>query len=357
MMQLLLAAAAAAAHAATPTTMRAVRQTKACNEPFTCVKIDTVQTPKPQNGQALIQINASSVNPSDVDGIEYGGCTQGCGNDLAGVVMSCPGCARLKAGDQVWGFGGPSYADYTAAPEQQVGLKPASLSFSEAATIPEVGLTSLFSLKRTGVPPSKPMPTGSPWTKANLTVVITAGQGGTGFIGIEIAKAYGAAHIATAATGADGIAFVKSLGADFVTDYKKQDIFDALPDNSVDIVYDNYGAEGTADKAMHAIRPGGTYLLMPHGECYSSKVQGPPCLSANPKAGVTQLNYVTGPDYEAYALQGLDEMRALFEAGKLSAHIDKSFPLADIAKAFSYSAGPGEGGVGDHIGKISVTSY
>ena len=55
-------------------------------------------------------------------------------------------------------------------------------------------------------------------------------------------------HIATATTGAAGIAFVKSLGATFVTDYKVKDIFAALPDNSVDIVYDNYGAEGTADK-------------------------------------------------------------------------------------------------------------
>jgi hypothetical protein len=72
----------------------------------------------------------------------------------------------------------------------------------------------------------------------------------------------------------------------------------------VDIVYDNYGAEGTADKAMHTIREGGVYLLMPHGECYSKRTQGPPCLSANPKAGVRQVNYVTGPDFALHGLQG-----------------------------------------------------
>ena len=49
---------------------------------------------------------------------------------------------------------------------------------------------------------------------------------------------------------------------------------------------------------MKVLRAGGTYLLMPHGECYEKKTQGPPCLSANPKKGVRQLNYVTGPDFE-----------------------------------------------------------
>ena len=124
------------------------------------------------------------------------------------------------------------------------------------------------------------------------------GCAGTGSVGIELAKAWGAKHIATATTGSAGIAFVRSLGATFVTDYKQQDLFDALPENSVDIVCeklpsfllslslsifgihgqyidialsvppcvsdDNYAADGTADKAMRAIRPGGMYLMMPH---------------------------------------------------------------------------------------------
>lgn len=349
-------AAVAIATTQIPTTMRAAREVGMCNAPFNCVKVKMVTTPTPKDGQALVRVNASSVNPSDVDGIEFGGCIAGCGNDMAGTVVACPGCKNFKVGDQVWGFGnGRAYADYVVSDEATLGFKPKTLDFTKAGTIPEVGLTSLFSLKRTTVPTDTPLTPGSPWTnRKNLTVVVTAGQGGTGFIGIEIAKAYGAAHIVTAATGA-GIDFVKSLGADTVTDYKVQDLFSALPDNSVDIVYDNYGAEGTADKAMHAIRPGGAYLLMPHGECYTKKIQGPPCLSANPKKGVTQMNYVTGPDYEKYSLQGLDELRSLFDAGKLTAAIDKSFSLDNIAGAFAYSAGPGEGGVGYHVGKISVT--
>ena len=71
---------------------------------------------------------------------------------------------------------------------------------------------------------------------------------------------------------------------------------------------------------MRTIRPGGVYLLMPHGECFSKQTQGPPCLSAHPKPGVRQLNYVTGPDFEAHALQGLDEMAALFDVSAVASN-------------------------------------
>ena len=120
-------------------------------------------------------------------------------------------------------------------------------------------------------------------------------------------------------------------------------------------MYDNYGAEGTADKAMRTIRAGGTYLLMPHGECYSQKTQGPPCLSAKPKAGVRQLNYDSSVDFEAHSHQGLQELAGLFEARKLSAHVAKTFRLDEIASAMNFSAGGGAGGVNsNHFGKIAV---
>lgn len=209
-------------------TMRSVRA-GVCEKPFTsCVHVRQVAVPSPKQGQALIAINGSSVNPSDVDTVEAGGCILGCGNDMSGTVVECNGCERLKVGDEVWGFAHPAYSDYVATPESQTALKPRSLPMAQAGTIPEVGLTSLFSLKRTGAAslPGTPMPKNSPWHgRSNLTVVITAGSGGTGFIGIEIAKAYGAVNIATATTGANAIAFVKKLGATYVTDYMREDIF------------------------------------------------------------------------------------------------------------------------------------
>jgi NADPH:quinone reductase-like Zn-dependent oxidoreductase len=258
----------------------------------------------------------------------------------------------------VWTLANPAYAEYAVAPEALAGLKPASVPFEGAGTIPEVGLTSFMSLKRTAYPPPSEIPSGSPWSSekfANLTVLITAGGGGTGSIGIELAKAWGAKHILTAATGAS-IPFVKSLGATYVTDYHKEDIFESLGDDTVDIVYDNYGAEGTADKAMRTIRPGGSYVLLPHSTCYVTRSQKPPCLAKSPKEGVTQLNYATGPDFSAHGLQGLDELGTLVAAGSYKPHVDRSFTLEHAAQAFNYSAGAGAGGVSAHIGKISITT-
>ena len=85
------------------------------------------------------------------------------------------------------------------------------------------------------------------------------------------------------------------------------------------------------------------------------KTQGPPCLSANPKPGVRQLNYATGEEFEAFALEALDELAALVRSGGLRATVDRSFSLEDAALAFNYSAGSGAGGVSDHVGKISIT--
>jgi NADPH:quinone reductase-like Zn-dependent oxidoreductase len=153
-----------------------------------------------------------SVNPSDVDLVEGGLCAKGCGVDVAGLVVACPGCTTIKVGDEVWGMGSNSFAEFEAISETKLSLKPPSLTFREAATIPEVGSTSLLCLKRTVTKPGTPFPKGSPWNKENLTIVITEGSGGTGSMGIELAKAYGATNIWVSATGKDGIAFVKSLG-------------------------------------------------------------------------------------------------------------------------------------------------
>jgi NADPH:quinone reductase-like Zn-dependent oxidoreductase len=116
--------------------MKAARSHGSCSADFSCMKLDTVSTPQPRSGEALIQVNGSSVNPSDVDEAEYGACVRGCGADVSGTVVSCNGCSRIKVGDEVWTLASPAYAEYVVASEADVGLKPAGLPFREAATIP-----------------------------------------------------------------------------------------------------------------------------------------------------------------------------------------------------------------------------
>lgn len=334
-------AAAAGAPTVPSTRTAAKRSLFGCQTPFKCIHIVDEATPTGlSDGQVLVAVHGSSVNPCDVDYIELGiGCNGGkdaLGMDLAGTVVAVgPGCTRLKIGSEVWADGGGtkgftgSMAQYVVADEAATGIKPPTLNFTEAGTLPLVGLTSLEMLQKTG----------APWSKPNLTVAITSGSGGTGFVAVQLAKrAFGAGRVITAASGAANIALMKTLGADVVIDYKVSDIFAALPDNSVDIVIDNYGAKGEADRAMPKIRSGGTYLLLPGG--------GGGTLSKHPKQGVTQINfgYTSSSDHKQ-----LDLLAGYVAAGELQPHVFQRFQLKDAAQAFALSK---TGGV---VGKVAVT--
>merc|ERR1711920_82516 len=206
-----------------------------------------------------------------------------------------------------------------------VGLKPKELSFVDAGTIPVVGVTSLQCLQAAGM------------ALTNLTVVVTSGQGGTGFIGVQLAKALGASHVITAATG-EGIDLMRKLGADTVIDYHKQDIFDALVDDSVDVVYDNFGLPGTADKAMHAIRPGGVFMILIGGN--GGKI------SDHPKAGVRQMASCRTKEM---GTEGLDTLAHLFESRKLQSHtMSPTYGLSEVPQSFNRLLSHGV------LGKIAI---
>ena len=323
---MLVACNAAFAHTQVPATMtHVVSRGKPCTSPFACIEAVTVKTPKPSLGEVLVRMTSASVNPSDLDTEEKVGALQGTlGVDFAGVVVELgPGTRRLKVGDLVWGVTVGSYATYVVAIEAVTGVVPPGLNASVAGTVPEVATTSLQCLQKMG----------APWPRErNVTVVITSGTGGTGFIGVQLAKALGAGHIITSTSGAANIAFAKSLGADQVFDYEVQDIFDAgaLPDNSVDLVYDNYGAKGTADKAMPKIRPGGVFLLLPGGENGA--------LSKHPKPGVKQINF--GLMNFVVERKDVDMLAKLYEGGLWNPYVDPRSPfhLSEVAQAFSLSA-------------------
>ena len=126
-----------------------------CKTPFTCVKTHSIRTPAPGEGEVLVAVAASSVNPCDVDYLEFGvGCSGGAGTlgmDMAGTVVAVGGgCSRLKVGDRVWGdiganaksAKGPTkelggYAQYAVALEAQLATIPPILGFAEAGSLPE----------------------------------------------------------------------------------------------------------------------------------------------------------------------------------------------------------------------------
>lgn len=304
-----------------------------CDKPdWSCISEKNVEVPSASASQVLLEMRGASVNPINVDFVEpecasvLGFCSAGTlGNDGAGVVVAvgsdCPG---FKVGDAVWGFIPGSYAQYAVADCGGLGLKPENLDFVSAGTIPVVGGTAWECLESAGLV--------SKSEQKNVTVVIMSGQGGTGYMAVQLAKAMGASRVITAASGA-GIDFVKELGADIIVDYHQHELSDYLEDDSVDIVFDNFGRQGTADKIMHAIRPGGSFVVLVGGN--GGKV------SENPKEGVTQ-GYCNGANH-------LDSLKSMFEKKTISARVmNPSYSLSEVPEAFTRSRSHGV------FGKIAV---
>jgi NADPH:quinone reductase-like Zn-dependent oxidoreductase len=216
-----------------------------------------------------------------------------------------------------------AFAEYAIADEAQVGLKPKGLSFAQAGVVPLVALTDLESFYAAG----------APWfNRTNVTVVVTSGQGGTGHIAVPMAKALGATTVVSTASTAN-VDWVKSLGADVVVDYTQRSVWSTLPDDSVDVVYDNIGLAGNADEAMRVLRPGGALVM----------IQGD--LSAHPKAGVSQARLLCkANDYRL-----LDAIAAMVDAGNVTdVRVQQAFPLAQVGEAYNELAS------GKVVGKVAV---
>lgn len=303
--------------------------------------------PTAGKGQVVIAVHASSVNPVDWKILQDPSLStllsfpHVMGFDAAGTVVAVgDGCTRLKVGDAVWADLGKywvlkgrgqlgAYAEYALADESQVALKPSSMSFADAASLPLVSLTTLQAYDQMG------LVNGS--RGSNLTVVVTSGSGGTGLPGIQLARAFGATRVITAC-GPTTQQYCASLGADVVVDYTKgaSALWDAAGLDSVDAVYDNFGAKGTADLAMPALKSGGVFLFLPGKDAQPSE---------HPKPNVTQIDFGL---CDSSKHEDLEQLAALVEAGHLRAHVSKTFALADVQSAFAESMA---GGV---IGKLGI---
>lgn len=304
----------------------------------------------------LIKVGGSSLNPCDSDWVQnLPGCHYNSdgtpGGDVAGEIVGLgAGISRFELGDHVWAnrfeLGG-GMAEYAVALENETGLMPSALSFLEAGTIPTVGETALQCLQCLQ-PPARGQNNscGRLGSLENLTVAITSGSGGTGYLAIQMARALGAAKVIVAASSSS-IPWMYALGADLVIDYKKQDLFSALDDDSVDAVFDNFAGEGTADKAMPKLRKGGVFLLLPHGGCLGK-------LSDHPKIGVRQINF---GDVNQRNHSTLDLMASWFDTGKLKINrgnvpgVQTIYSFEDANAAFKVVAS------GHVHGKLAITSH
>jgi NADPH:quinone reductase-like Zn-dependent oxidoreductase len=216
--------------------------------------LQQADVPEPAVGEhdVLVQVHAAGLNMLD-EKIRAGEfkqvlpyeLPQVLGNDVAGTVIGVGAKVRgFKLGDEVYARPDKdrigTFAERIAIAEADLALKPASVSFEEAASLPLVALTAWQALVERGN------------LQPGQRVLIHGGAGGVGTIAIQLAKHLGAAVATT--VSADDIDFVRELGADFVIDYRSQD-FEQLLDG-YDLVLDSLGGKNL-EKSLRVLRPGG----------------------------------------------------------------------------------------------------
>jgi len=299
------------------------------------LKVEDLPDPTPGPKDVLIEVHAAAINP--VDCKMRGGAMRGflrkpfpfvLGADLSGVVREVGAkCTRLKVGDEVYTSPHHSqlgtYAELAVVKEEHVGLKPHSLTHQEAAGIPLAGLTAWDCLT--------PL-------EAGQRALILAGSGGVGTLAIQLAKERGAYVITTCSER--NTELVRSLGADEVIDYTKQDFADEL--SEIDLVLDSLGDWAHAKKVL---RRGGRLRTIVSGLPDATKRYGP---YVGPlTVGVNTVGLLLG----SFVCQGvcassvlrqpsaanLDELTKRVEAGTLRPVVDRVFPLDEIVAAHEYS--------------------
>jgi alcohol dehydrogenase len=314
------------------------------------VRAGDMSDPELREDGVLVQIHAAGVNQLDSK-IRNGEFKRILpyrlplilGHDVAGVVVRVGSrVRRFKPGDEVYARPADgrigTFAEFIAIKEEDVAIKPKTLSMEEAASIPLVGLTGWQALVE----------------RANLKkgqrVLIHAGSGGVGTFGIQLAKHVGATVATTTSTA--NVALVRSLGADVVIDYKKEDFSHVLRDydvvlNSLDKV--------TLEKSLRVLKPGGQLISIsgPPDAAFARSIgaswilrliMGALSYGIRTKAKRRQAKY----SFLFMRANGdqLSEIASLIDKGIIRPVVDRVFPFASTKEAMAYvDAGRAKGKV------------
>jgi NADPH:quinone reductase-like Zn-dependent oxidoreductase len=240
------------------------------------------------------------------------------GLDVAGTVVAVGAeVTRFEVGDQVFGIGKGSFAEYAAAREDKLAHKPANLSFGQAAVVPISGLTALQSLLDVGR------------LQAGQHVLIVGASGGVGTYAVQIAKASGAEVTGVCSTAK--VDLVRSLGADHVIDYTRDD-FAAGPQR-YDLILD-IGGNSPLRRLRRALAPTGTLVLVggEDGDRWTGGM-GRQLQAVALSPFVRQRLTMKTPS-EQYT--DLERLGRLIEAGELTPTIDKTYPLDQAPNAMRH---------------------
>ena len=304
------------------------------------LKLQEVQKPVPQDDEVLVKVHAASVNAGDwhllrgvpflvrlVSGVLKPKNTI-LGADIAGRVEAVGrNVTQFQPDDEVFGdlsgcgFGG--FAEYVCARENALALKPANLSFEEAAAVPSAGVTALQGLREKGQ------------IKLGQKVLINGASGGVGTFAVQIAKSFGAEVTGVCSTR--NVDMVRSIGADQVIDYTQEDF--TKNEQRYDLIFAANGYHPIS-AYKRALSPKGMYVMTggSGAQMFQAMLLGPwISMTGSKKMG----NLLKKSNQKDLAL-----MKELLEASKVVPVIDRRYPLGEVAEALRYvEAGHAQGKV------------
>jgi NADPH:quinone reductase-like Zn-dependent oxidoreductase len=310
------------------------------------LRLEEIAKPVPNDNQVLVKVRANSVNPLDwhyMEGTPYLGRlpefgvlkpnVTRLGVDYAGTVEAVgKNVKQYKPGDEVFGNRFGAFAEYICATEKALALKPANLTFEQAASVPVAGITALQGLRDTGK------------LQAGQRVLINGASGGVGTFAVQLAKWMGANVTGVCSTR--NVELVRSLGADQVIDYTKEDFTKGA--QRYDLILDNVANRSLAE-CRDVLNPNGRYVMVGGGGVNDGVWVGP--LPRVIKAllwsrlGSQQM----GPFLAEVNNKDLTILGDLMQAGTVKPVIDRRYKLDDVAEAIRYLEG------GHARGKVVIT--
>ena len=308
------------------------------------LQLKEVEKPTPKEDEVLVKVHAASVNAYDwhfltadifLVRLMGGGLLKPkntiLGADIAGRVEAVGrNVKQFQPGDEVFGdiagCGNGGFAEYVCAPENALALKPANLSFEEAAAVPMAAVTALQGLRDQGK------------IQPGQKVLINGASGGVGTFAVQIAKSFGAEVTAVCSTR--NLDQARSIGADHVIDYTQEDFTQNGQQYDLILAVNGYHPLSAYKRAL---TPKGIYVMAggTPAQIFQAMLLGPwMSITGDKKMGGVSAK----PNQKDLAF-----MKELLEAGKVVPVIDKRYPLSEAAEALRYR------GEGHARGKVVIT--
>ena len=305
-----------------------------CDYGLTNLKLENVERPVPNDDQILVRVRAASVNPYDwhfIEGTPYIMRMMGVGlrkpkdtrlgADFAGTVEAVgKNVTQFKPGDDVFGGKGGAFAEYVCRrAEGAVALKPANITFEQAASVNIAGITALQGLRDKGK------------VQPGQKVLINGASGGVGTFAVQIAKSYGAEVTGVCSTR--NLDLVRSLGADHVIDYTKEDF--AKSEQRYDVILDNVPNHSLSE-CRRILTPNGKYVMIGGGGPNDSRWVGPFGRVIHTLVLSPFISQKMGMMMADANQKDLTVLADMMQTGKLKPVIDRTYKLDQVPDAIRY---------------------